>query len=427
MPDNSRILSALANDGALTFISASDITENNDNLMSLFDTKVKRDILISALVELIALQSLNRAIFENPLKKFKIAPLEYGKTEEEIFVNMVDGRDYDFYGLDQNELFRIYKDNTIAVFHEVNARKQFPTTLSYDELRSAFASHDGLQSLIDAKISVLYDSAEYWEYLRTKLLITGAIQNGLVYPQHVDAVTDETSAKAFLKYVRAYVESARFPNRLLNYAGSDSTCKAEGMTLFVTPLVKATLDVDTLASIFHLSYAEVESKIEVVDSFDDASIMGVLVDDRFLHIRQQLAEMTNNFNAVNMSWNYFYNLWEMFSISPFRSAVVFTTDTIGGTGATGSIAFKGGTSITATKGTQIDLSALISDTTSGAYVPQLIDYEITTTGTSPKTVIIPATSILLISDDESLTRISVKAVNRLDSSVNATATVTITG
>lgn len=422
---NTAMLSAMVNSNILKSISVDDIKANNENLFSLFDTDFKRNELIGALIDVVALQSLNKAVFENPLKNFKLTEMAVGKIEQELFVNLVSGRDYDIYALDVDQLFKIYKDNTMSVFHSINARKQFPTTISFDDMRSGLLQEYGLQDLVNAKISVLYDSAEYWEYLRTRLLLTSAVQNGFIFPHHIDKVINEETSRNLLKYVRAYVESARFPNHLTNYAGSDSTSRPSEMTLFVTPLVKASIDVDTLSSIFNLSYAETLNKIVVVDTFENESIQAILIDDRFIHIRQQLAQMTNNYNAVNLSWNYFYNLWEMFSISPFRTSIVFTTEEIAGTDvSTATMEFEQ-SEITATKGSQVKLLATIHDT-AGGYIPQLVDYSITSTVTSAKTMIVPATSILLIGDDETAETITISATNRLAADVTATATVTVT-
>ena len=422
---NADMLYAMVNSNVLKSISAEDIKSNNENLFSLFDTDLKRNELIGALIDVIALQSLNKAVFENPLKAYKSSEMSVGKVEQELFVNLIDGRDYDIYALDVDELYKIYKDNTMSVFHSVNARKQFPTSVSYDDLRSAFLVENGLQDLVNAKISVLYDSAEYWEYQRTRLLLTAAIQHGFIYPHKIAKVENEETSKNLLKYVRAYVEGSRFPNHFTNYAGSDSTARPSEMTLFVTPLVKASIDVDTLASIFNLSYAETLNKIVVVDTFENDSVQAVLIDDRFLHIRQQLAQMTNNYNAVNLSWNYFYNLWEMFSISPFRTAIVFTTDKIGGIDKSTSTMVFEQAEISASKGSQVKLLATINDT-AGGYIPQLIEYQITSVITSPKTMLVPGTSLLLIGDDETAETITVTAVNRMSNDVKANATVTVT-
>ena len=154
-------------------------------------------------------------------------------------------------------------------------------------------------------------------------------------------------------------------------------------------------------------------------------MQAVLIDDRFLHIRQQLAQMTDNFNSVNLSWNYFYNLWEMFSISPFRTAIVFTTDKIGGIDKSTSTMIFEQVETSASKGSQVKLLATINDT-AGGYIPQLIEYQITSVTTSPKTMIVPGTSLLLIGDDETAETITITAVNRMSTDVKSNATVTVT-
>lgn len=417
---NAQIVQALANEGNIPF-KGTDFSKIN--LAEFFNTASKRDLLIHALMEVISLQTISTSYFENPLKEYKLADLKSG-MEREVFVNMIKARNFDFYKFaNPDELFKIYNDNTMAINHRVNAHVQFPTTVSYNELRDAFTDTYGIQTLIDEKIGVLYPSAELWEYQNSRDLLNNAFSAGLMFPVHVKNPTTKEEAEDILMRIQECIESSRFPNPLTNYTGSDSVATKNDITVFLTPRLKSLLDVKTLAQLFHIDYAEVPSKVKVIDKINPDCVC-YIVDNRFLHIRNQLLEMTSNFNAANMSWNYFLNVWEMFSLSLFRTAIAFTTLDIGGYSDNSTILFTNSIE-TAVKGNEYNLEAKIV-ANGGEYVPNLIDYDIITTGTSPCTVFVPGTSILLIDKNEKLDSITVRATSRLDSSLNVTQTINLT-
>ena len=86
---NADMLYATVNSNVLKSISADDIKSNNENLFALFDTDLKRNELIGALIDVVELQSLNKAVFENPLKSYKSSEMAVGKVEQELFVNLI--------------------------------------------------------------------------------------------------------------------------------------------------------------------------------------------------------------------------------------------------------------------------------------------------------------------------------------------------
>ena len=119
---NAEIISTMAADKesyayhALSEMDLSDINAVYDNIMM---TETTRNDFVNSLVKQIALISVNKAIFENELSFLKSSEMRYGQTEEEIFVNMVEDSDYDFYG-DEKEIFKLYKSNIMAAFHDIN-------------------------------------------------------------------------------------------------------------------------------------------------------------------------------------------------------------------------------------------------------------------------------------------------------------------
>lgn len=419
---NAQIIQTLAADPksvVYTALSQEDLSDLNSVYDNIMQTTTLRNDFVNALVQQIALISVNKAMFTNSLSFLKSANMKYGQTEEEIFVNMVEDSDYNFYA-EEKEIFKLYKSNVMAAFHDVNFKKKWAVTISYDELRNAFRDEYGLQQLINAKVDVLYSSASYKEYLMTKGLLTQGYQHGCIYPVAVPAPQDETAIKDVLQTVRGLVDKLRFPNPKYNYAGSDATSTPENLVFFTSPEVNAALDVNALAYAFHMDKAEITTRTVILDSLP-SGVYGFLADARFFKIREQLREFAENYRGDNLRWNYFYHLWEMFSISPFYPCIVLTSNDIAGD----SITISG--DATAHLGTQVVYKAEITDSNStpNGYVPQAVDWEITSTVTGNTTAFVPGSGILIVDPKESATTITIKVTSRYNTSVSATKTVNV--
>lgn len=420
---NAEIISTMAADKesyayhALSEMDLSDINAVYDNIMM---TETTRNDFVNSLVKQIALISVNKAIFENELSFLKSSEMRYGQTEEEIFVNMVEDSDYDFYG-DEKEIFKLYKSNIMAAFHDINFKKKWSVTISYDELRNALRDEYGLQSLINAKIAVLITSANYKEYVTTKALLTQGYEHGCIYPVKITPPDTEETVKAMLETIRGYVDTLRFPNPEFNYAGSDATATPENVIFVTTPKLNAKIDVNALAYAFHMDRAEVNTRTILVDSLPE-NVYGFISDVRFFKIREQLRQMAENYRGDSLRWNFFYHLWVMFSISPFYPCLVLTSSTIAGD----TLDISGADSVSLD--TQNVYKAEISDSTSqaNAYIPQAVDWEITSTVTGNTTGFVPGSGILIVDGKETAKTITIQARSRYNKTVVKTKEIKVT-
>ena len=342
--------------------------------------------------------------------------MRYGQTEEEIFVNLVEATDYNFFE-DSHELYKIYKDNSMAAFHYVNLNKKFPITISYDELRNAFTDEFGLQNLINAKLDVIESSVNNLEYEMTKLLLSKSYDNGLVYSVKVDEPTNESTSKSFLATVKEYIGQMRFIHPEYNIAGATSTSLGNDVVFITTPKYSSIVSVEALAYAFNLDKADINISEFIVDKFNNSNVIGFLCDRRFIKIREQLRQMATFYAGNTLRWNYFYHLWEMFSISPFFPCIALTKDNVN----IDSINISSSTSFTNGSEVKIIAKAMSED---GGYVPQIMDYEITSNVTSNYTYIVPGTNLLHVGDDETAKSISIKITSRYDNTVSATHTLT---
>lgn len=400
-------------------------TATQTNLEAVYDAiwnyQPARNEFINSLFGLIGMQTIDATDFRNPLSELKKNPMRYGDTDEEIFVNMVRGQGIDGYA-DASKALGFYESYVMANFHNVNFEQQYPITVRYSQLKSAFLSEYGLRNLITAKFKSAISAGEWDEYLAMLNLLMIGYKKKALPATTVSAVRDKTTAEDLMVEMQAFVESCQFPDTTLNPAGAQSTASPQSLITFVTPKAKALMGVKALANAYNLEYADFKTRLKVVNKFDDnGNIQAIVCDARFFRCRDHFREIDYNRNGAAMSVNYFYNLSEVISASMFYPVMIFTTEPM-------EIASITGTNITdAIPGTERQLNFAV--VTSGPqYNPNIMDFEITTKVVGkgegdPGTYLVPGTQTLVISPRETNFPITVKATSRYRPSVTKTITV----
>lgn len=304
---------------------------------------------ISTLVNRIALVRVKSATFNNAYASLKKGYLEFGETVEEVFVNIVKARTFDVEKADARELKRTLPDVKTA-FHAMNWRVQYPVTIQNDELRSAFQSYEGVEDLIAKIVDSVYTANEYDEYLLFKYLMIKAITKGKMYPVTVSEDIKD-SAVAF----RSASNGLTFMSNKYNVANVLTTTPKARQNIFMSADYNAQFDVNVLASAFNMDKADFVGKLRLIDdwtTFDnerfsaltDSSdmiepitqaelnamqdVIGVLIDDDWFQVYDNLMQFSEKYVASGLYWNYFLNVWKTVSTSPFANAVVFTKDNV---------------------------------------------------------------------------------------------------
>lgn len=390
-----------------------------NNLQQIFTTMMSysqgRNTIIPSLLERIGLQTVDTTAWRNPLAMYKKDPMRYGMTHEETFVNMCKGKLYD--PRESYEYaFQQYQSYIMSVFHKVNLQMQYPVTITYDNLRSAFLTEYGIRDMMAAKMESAVTGANWDEYSAMKGMIDAGYEQQILPAVTVPAVADESTAKKLLAEIKAAVNEFKFPNPANNIAGATSASEPYNLIWITTPRVDANIGVEALAYAFNMDKAQVDVRTVIVDKFDNAAIQGVLMDIRFFNVRDQFREMSDQRLANILSWNYFYTMVEMISASPFYPIRVFTTDTV----ATSSL------SITAvggnyTQGEVITIPATVTGGT-GTYHQRLLNWSVEG-ATSRDTYILPGTNQLYVGADETGT-LKVTITYRPDESVTKTVNFT---
>ena len=391
-----------------------------DNLQNIFTSMMSysqgRNTIIPSLLERIGLQTVDTSAWRNPLAMYKKDPMRYGMTHEETFVNMCKGKLYD--PRESYEYaFQQYQSYIMSVFHKVNLNMQYPVTITYDNLRSAFLTEYGIRDMMSAKMESAVTAANWDEYNAMKSMIDTGYDAQILPAVTVPAVTDESSAKKLLTEIKAAVNEFRFPNPANNIAGATSASTPYNLIWLTTPRVDAQISVEALAYAFNMDKAQVDVRTVIVDKFDNEAIQGVLMDVRFFNVRDQFREMSVQRLANILSWNYFYTMVEMVSASPFYPMRVFTTDTV----ATSSLSITA-SDATYTAGEVVTIPATVTGGT-GTYHQGLLSYSVEGQ-TSKDTYILPGTNQLFTGADETGASLKVTITYRPNESVTKQITVT---
>lgn len=297
---------------------------------------------MSMLVNRIVYTQFETKYFRNPLQILEGDRIPLGYAGQEIYVNPAKGRKYnvnDFAGLLQK-----YEADVKVQYMTLNSDLQYPVTVTRHDLKKAFTSWESLDRFIDQLSNSLYNGAYIGEYRYTKNLIGSAYSYGGVQVETVSAITDETSAKAFVKKVRNLFLNFQTPatsyNAWAKVGGEGNPITTwsnpEDIVVILRNDVRTEIDVDVLASAFNMDKATLMGNILTVDNFDiiddegvkrfdGSNILGMIADKSWFKIKRQDMYLDEFYNANNRTWQYYLNITKMYQYSLFANAIVLAT------------------------------------------------------------------------------------------------------
>lgn len=284
-------------------------------------------------VNRIAGQLIRQRTFTNPLKR-KREDILFGTTIQEIELDFIKAHSYkDDWGHridDITNLLKVYRPDGQVAYHSVNRYDQYPISINTMELRGAFTGEYGLNQLAAKIMNVPYNSAEYDEYGYYKQIIAEHEYRHGFYKHQAAMPVDETTGKSFLRALREYADLFTIPSRLYN--AKDVTVpvwvnddEIPTMVLYIEAKAKASLDVDTLSSVFNLDKAEVKYRIQFIDSIPIPGAYALLTTDDFFVCADYDISNDSFFNPQTRTETWYYTVIGMYSASPFVPAVLFTT------------------------------------------------------------------------------------------------------
>lgn len=314
----------------------------------IYGTPAFANQFLNALINRIAAVRMQSATFNNPYSQLKKGYIEFGETVEDIFVSIANAVEFSAEKASAREFKRAFPDVRSA-FHTMNWRVMYPVTIQDEDLKQAFLSMDGVQSLIAKIVDSVYTAAEYDEFLLFKYLLIKAIAHGQMKPK---TIGDGTDLKEGAVQFRAASNLLTFISADNNIAGVKTNTPKERQVIFMDATFNAQFDVNVLASAFNMEKADFMGRLHIIDdwtSFDNdrfeviranstgieevtaeelallANVKAVICDENWFQVYDNNNKFTEKYVASGLYWNYFYHTWKTISSSPFANAVVFVT------------------------------------------------------------------------------------------------------
>lgn len=304
----------------------------------------------------IAVVAVTSKMYENPWAFMKKGTVEFGETIEEVFVNMVKAEPFDAPNSPAN-VFKRRLPDVRTMFHAMDLQTKYVVTISYQQLKQAFLSANGVVSLIQDIIRQVYTAARYDEFIMMKYTFAQMYISGSVNVQKYTTITDAATSTAFVKSVKKLTGKFGFMSSEYNIAGVPNYSLPEDIYCVMTTDTAANVDVDVLANAFNLDKVTFIGRQVLVDSFSfnngeldrldmllakdpnytrpDSgdlealeSIGAIICDRNFPQFYDNLDMYTEQYNADGLAWNEFYHVWRTYSASPF-SNVVYLASSVG--------------------------------------------------------------------------------------------------
>lgn len=315
----------------------------------IMDSPNLQNEFINALVNRIGRTIYTSRSYSNPWAILKKGMLDFGETEQEIFVDLCKTFNYSAEEA-ESKVFAREIPTVHSAYRVMNYQNFYKVTIQNRDLKMAFLSWSGVDDLIAKIVESMYKSANYDEFLVMKYLLARHILAGHLKPIEIGAVSAD-NAHAIVTTIKGTSNSFNFLSDEYTIARVPQNSEFSRQYVIMSANFDAVVDVNVLAAAFNMEKAEFMGRRALVDSFgrldtarlaeifkndptyqeisaDDLALLdsvpAVLIDEDFLQIYDNLIEFAEQYNAQGLYWNYFLHTWKTFSVSPFSNAAVFT-------------------------------------------------------------------------------------------------------
>ena len=187
---------------------------------------------------------------------------------------------------------RAYPDKKQTYFNYPLKEQKWKVSIAYEDLEKATTSSEEAGNLVSRIRSRQGESRDIFVYDEKKQLLANAIAkaakatNKATLVEELAKPTDTASGEAFIKKLKDIVRRAKFMNSE-NLTGE--LAKGVGsLTLYVTPGIRSSLEVDTESGAFHDEKLAPGCEIKELDDFGnaDAAYYAILVDTRGIKLHK---------------------------------------------------------------------------------------------------------------------------------------------
>lgn len=419
-------------------------------------------------INVIGLTMIDRNYWDDPWENFtNNGYMSFGDSARELAVDIADVFDYNEYANDVDHFLENVVPNVLEYIHPLNYQKFYKTTTSDTQMAMAFYNEGGLMSLIDEIISSLYEGYKYDKYIVNKYMLCRRIVDGTITSVEIDDYATLT-ARERVAAMKNISNKMIFRSPNYNPAGLRIATPFSKQIAIVNTDFEASLTTEVLATSFFRNDAEMRSRMALIDGYgthDVARLTEVLGNQFVPFTSDELAELSNVpaciiddeffqnktyrldgasdtdaedvfteggregfkrtsfYNPETMKNNHWLHYWGVKSTSPFKQAVVFTTDTIGITSVTISPA-----TAVVSAGQDLEMSAAVVTT---GFANKSVVWSVDDTSAGLGVTINQSGKLHVPADVESVigseTEITITATSVYDSTKYNTATITIAG
>jgi len=269
----------------------------------------------------------------NPLARFKRGLIEYGNGIEEYQTGLIRAKAYDpNRSFGEKMAFGTHRVPVDVSFHEKNRMDVYPVSVERAVIKSAFLGEGDMSGLISDIMAAPSESDKWDEFLLMSRLFTEYERRGGFYHAHIPDISaqdvTDRDVRLALRKMRAMAGNLKFRSPYYNAAHFPIAAKPDNLVMFITPEANAALDVEGLAALFNVSYAEVPYHIIEVPAeyFPQGGCQAILVDSDFFVVADTLLENLNFQDPTEPSQeNIFLHHHEIISCSRFVPAIMFWT------------------------------------------------------------------------------------------------------
>lgn len=322
------ILNAIRNDSSLSFqervpVATQETIKDYGN--AVLSTQATQNEFLDALVNRIGKVIISSRLYNNPLKVLKKGMLDYGETIEEIYVNLAKAKIYDP-DVAEDEFMKREVPDVQSIFHKLDYQNFFKCTIQRQDLELAFLSANGVGNLVDNIISQLYTGAYYDEFITVKQLIVEYAKKGLFTEVNINSISTQDDLTDAIATIKSYSNKMQFMSTKYNAMGVATYTDPSKMVYLIDSDFEAKVGVKVLAYAFNMEQAEFIGRRILIDDFADLTGAKLLLcDETFFQIYDVLLQFDSVRNPQGLYWNYYLHKWNVFSISRFSNAILFTT------------------------------------------------------------------------------------------------------
>lgn len=309
-------------------------------------------------INLIGLTVIDRNYWENPWENFaNRGTISFGQTVRELLIDIADVFDYQKYQNDGVHFLETVVPNIYNYLHELNYEKFYKTTTSDTQIAMAFNTEGGLMDLIEKIVGSLYEGYKYDKYIVDKYQLCRRILDGTVTSIQITDFANKT-ARERVSAMKAVSNKLTFRSPNYNPAGARVATNFDNQIMIMNTDFEAEMSTEVLATSYFRNDAEMKTRLALIDGFDTydegrlvqllgnsfepfteeekaelSKIPAVIIDDEwfqdytYLLDNQGDVKMTNFYNPETLKNNHWLHTKKVISTSPFKNAVVFTTDT----------------------------------------------------------------------------------------------------